>query len=416
MRIIQTLAMLLIVSSVSAEPVKILIVTGGHDFQREAFFDMFESFDDVEYKEVVHPKANPIYTDGTAMKHDVIVMYDMYQPITDAQKEGMLNYLNAGKGMVVLHHCLASYQAWPEFLNIVGGTYILDKNGREINETTYPQSTYKHDVDMDIHVKNTKHPVTKGLSDYTIHDETYGGLYVAPDVNVLLTCDHPTSSKKVAWTKRYGKAKVVAIQGGHDAKAYQNKHFRKLLHNAIQWSAKIDPSISLFNGKDLSGWKKRGNAVWEVKDGMLIGRQGPDNAPGDLFTKKSYRDFEMVAEFKVQWPANSGIWFRYQDDSTAYQADILEYTNPKCWSGSLYCSGKMFIAMNEDPELVNREGWNTFVVRCKDDHIKIHLNGTEVANVHDSSSIEGQFGIQVHAGDQFKDMKIMIRKLEVYPL
>ena len=40
----------------------------------------------------------------------------------------------------------------------------------------------------------------------------------------------------------------------------------------------------LFNGKDLTGWETDGRAKWVVENGMLVGTQGENNAPGDLFT------------------------------------------------------------------------------------------------------------------------------------
>ena len=40
--------------------------------------------------------------------------------------------------------------------------------------TEKPASTYKHDVDFKVHVEDPNHPVTHGIKDFAIHDETYG--------------------------------------------------------------------------------------------------------------------------------------------------------------------------------------------------------------------------------------------------
>jgi hypothetical protein len=167
----------------------------------------------------------------------------------------------------------------------------------------------------------------------------------------------------------------------------------------------------LFNGSDLTGWTAEGGAKWVVQEGNLVGTQGADNAPGDLFTEAVYKDFEVKVEYKVQWPCNSGVWFRYQAPDKAYQADILEYKNPECYSGTLYCPGKMFLAMNTDKTIVDRTGWNTMVVRAEGDHLQIWLNGTQVADVHDDSFDSGRIGFQIHAGAQFEPMKIVIREV-----
>jgi hypothetical protein len=174
--------------------------------------------------------------------------------------------------------------------------------------------------------------------------------------------------------------------------------------------------IALFNGRDLSGWTEEGRAAWTVEDGCLVGTQGRNGAPGDLFTDGEYDDFELIVTYKMRWPANSGVWFRYQAPDKAYQADILEYENPECYSGTLYCPGKMFLAMNEDPDIVNREGWNTLKIRAEGDHLVITLNEVVVGDVREDSFARGRIGFQVHAGDNFKNMMITVREVLIRPL
>ena len=174
--------------------------------------------------------------------------------------------------------------------------------------------------------------------------------------------------------------------------------------------------VKVFNGKDLTGWETSGGARWVVQDGLLVGTQGKDNSPGDLFTKDSFADFVVIVTYRVEWPCNSGVWFRYQSPEKAYQADILEYKNPECYSGTLYCPGKMFLAMNTDKTLVDREGWNTIKVRAEGDHIQIWLNDKQVADVHDNTSDSGKIGFQVHPGAEFGPMKITVREVLLKPL
>jgi len=176
-------------------------------------------------------------------------------------------------------------------------------------------------------------------------------------------------------------------------------------------AAADDEEIALFNGKDLSGWIAEGKAVWTVEDGCLVGKQGPGNAPGDLFTEAEYGDFELTVTYKIQWPANSGVWFRYQAPDKSYQADILEYKDPVCYSGTLYCPGKMFLFMNEDPKIVKREDWNTMKIRAEGAHLSVTLNGVKCGEAQEDSFATGRIGFQVHPGDQFKDMKITVKEM-----
>ena len=174
--------------------------------------------------------------------------------------------------------------------------------------------------------------------------------------------------------------------------------------------------IQIFNGKDLTGWETSGNARWAVEDGVLVGTQGENNATGDLFTKDSYEDFLLTVTYRVEWPCNSGVWFRYQSPQKAYQADILEYKDPECYSGTLYCPGQMFLAMNTDKTLVDRDGWNTIKVCAEGDHIQVWINDHKVADVHDDTTDSGRIGFQVHPGEEFGPMKIVVREMLLKPL
>lgn len=174
--------------------------------------------------------------------------------------------------------------------------------------------------------------------------------------------------------------------------------------------------IKLFNGKDLTGWKPEGNAKWSVEDGCLVGVQGPNAAPGDLFTEKEYDDFELRVVYKVQWPANSGIWFRYQSPEKSYQADILEYKDPLAYSGTIYCPGKLFLSTNKDAALEKKNDWNTMYIRAEGDHLIVKLNDVLTGDVHEGSCAKGRIGFQIHPGDEFKTMKISVKEISLKPL
>lgn len=173
---------------------------------------------------------------------------------------------------------------------------------------------------------------------------------------------------------------------------------------------------ALFNGKDLTGWKPEGKAVWTVEDGCLVGKQGEGAAPGDLFTEKEYGDFEVRVTYKIAWPANSGVWFRYQSPDKSYQADILEYKKPEAYSGTIYCPGKMFLSVNADPKLEKKDDWNTMVIKAQGDHLVVSLNGKVTGDVHEASYAKGRIGFQIHPGDEFKSMKITVKEVALRSL
>ncbi len=166
----------------------------------------------------------------------------------------------------------------------------------------------------------------------------------------------------------------------------------------------------LFNGKDLSGWKTRDPSKFRVENGCLVGSQD-DGRGADLFTTKSWDNFELRFTYRVKWPANSGVWFRDR-----YQFDILKWKRPVAYSGTLYCPGKMFITRNLDESLENRDGWNEGQIYANGDHIILWLNGKKVGECHDKTHTRGRIGIQVHGGGVFKGMRVEFKRIEIRPL
>ena len=57
-------------------------------------------------------------------------------------------------------------------------------------------------------------------------------------------------------------------------------------------------AVSIFNGKDLTGWTIHGTEKWYVEKGELICESGPDKAYGYLSTDKKYKDFDLTLQFK----------------------------------------------------------------------------------------------------------------------
>lgn len=226
----------------AAEPgkIRVLIITGGHDFETNAFFELFKANPDITFETVTQPAADAALRPESAQRFDVLVRYDMWQPISDQGKTNLLRFLALGRGMVCLHHSIANYQDWPEWPRMLGGRYYLKKT--VVDGVVKPQSIWKHDVKFKVQVADPHHPVTRGVSDFEIHDETYGLFDMAPDSHLLLTTDEATSAKHIGWARTYTAplpnsrpARVVYLQLGHDHFAYQNPNYQRLVRQAIAW-------------------------------------------------------------------------------------------------------------------------------------------------------------------------------------
>jgi len=215
--------------------IRVLIVSGGHGFKQGAFYDVFNSISSITYDTLVQPRANALIATPEVSRYDVLVFYDMVDSISPAQQESYIRLLKKSASMIFLHHSLVSYQNWPEFIKIVGGQYHTQPivvNGDSL------KASYEHDVNILVKVEDKTHPVTRGIRDFEIVDEVYGGVEILPDVKPLLSTTHPKSMPYLAWINRYGNSDVIYIQLGHGPSGYSNPKFRKLIQQAIEWSAK----------------------------------------------------------------------------------------------------------------------------------------------------------------------------------
>jgi type 1 glutamine amidotransferase len=222
----------------AAEPatkIRVLLTFGGHGFDQPAFFAMFDAMRDVQYTKAEFPRQLDLLKPGLERQYDVLVMYDLNPKITPEQQKNFQALLERGIGLVSLHHNLAAHRQWPAYRQVIGGQFLLAPT--EIDGRQWAKSTWDHDQTVPVTIVDREHPITRGLADFTIIDETYGNYYVAPGVHVLLKTNHPKNTPELAWTTKYAASPVVFLMLGHDAKAYGNPSYRELVARSIRFVA-----------------------------------------------------------------------------------------------------------------------------------------------------------------------------------
>ncbi len=207
---------------------------------------------------------------------------------------------------------------------------------------------------------------------------------------------------------------------------------------------------SLFNGKDLTGW--RGNPkLWSVQDGAITGKTGetPETKLKHntflVYTNSEVADFELRLSYKIVG-GNSGIQYRSKVMSEGefgpivggYQADFEAGTT---YSGILYeergrgilaqrgqktvikadgdkhkveVTGNTGKTTQELQAAIKKEDWNDYVVIAKGNHVQHFINGNLTADVTDEDAAKaaksGVLALQIHTGPvmtvQFKDIRI----------
>ncbi|ULQ56996.1 DUF1080 domain-containing protein [Flavihumibacter rivuli] len=200
-----------------------------------------------------------------------------------------------------------------------------------------------------------------------------------------------------------------------------------------QGSSQKGQWVSLFNGKDLKGWKQlNGKAKYEVKDGAIVGTTVLNEPNSFLATEKDYQDFILELEFKVDSNMNSGIQFRsesrpdYQNGKVhGYQMEIDP--SRRAWSGGIYDEGRRgwlyTLDYNEGAKKAFHNGeWNHYRIECIGNTVRTYVNGIAAAYLIDSLPTRGFIALQVHsigkpeeAGRQIKWRNIRIQTANLKP-
>ena len=210
------------------DPVRGLVIIGGHDHET-SFYSLFDGYQDLARLPVMTSAS--AFQNDLRSKYDVLILYDFSRDLNETGKKNLRDFVESGKGIVVLHHALLDYPDWRWWSeDVVGGRYRLKREGK------IPSSTVKNDQPMLI-TPESDHPITTGIGPFQVVDETYKGMYLSPRIQPLLTTDNPTSDRFVAWIGPCTTSRVVAIQLGHGPTIFDQLSYRALVHNAILWSA-----------------------------------------------------------------------------------------------------------------------------------------------------------------------------------
>jgi hypothetical protein len=250
-----------------------LVLTGGHPFDRQAFTAMLDALPGVDWEEAPHPEAERRLSAGE-IDADVILAYDMpgvrFRPgappeLASPPRQlvaGVNALLEAGQPFVFLHHAIASWPAWPDYAELVGGRFHYAAS--HLRGKSWPDSGYRHDVRQTLTVVAPDHPVCTGLpASFELTDETYLCPVFEDDVTPLLVTDaprtdqdhwsatlavtgrrddregwrHPPGSRLAAWVKTTLRSPVAYIQPGDGPSAFGNDAYRTLVANAVHWAA-----------------------------------------------------------------------------------------------------------------------------------------------------------------------------------
>jgi hypothetical protein len=176
--------------------------------------------------------------------------------------------------------------------------------------------------------------------------------------------------------------------------------------------------VSLFNGKDLAGWRVHGTEKWYVEGGELVCESGPDKEYGYLATEKTYKDFEVDLDFKQEADGNSGLFFRSSLDGTKITGWQVEIAPKGKDTGGIYESyGRAWLVQipDEKENILKPGEWNHMKVRVVGDQVTTWLNGEQMVDLKDEKigQATGSIALQIHSGGGIKVRWKDIRTREI---
>lgn len=195
---------------------------------------------------------------------------------------------------------------------------------------------------------------------------------------------------------------------------------------------------SLFNGKNLTGWKPlAGLANYTVEDGVIVGRTVMNTGNTFLVTEKEYSNFILELDVYVEdEEGNSGVQTRSHFDATANKGAGKVYgrqcevdPTPRKWTGGIYDEGRREwlypMQLNAAAQNAYKKGeYNHLRIECIGNEMRTWINGIATAYVVDTLDTRGFIGLQVHAINSashagkkvsFKNIRIKTTDLKATP-
>lgn len=181
--------------------------------------------------------------------------------------------------------------------------------------------------------------------------------------------------------------------------------------------------VPMFDGKTLDGWKTRGNWVVEA-DGTLTlvprpGETGWQRFDAYIMTERTYKNFTLDLEFKIEKEGNSGVFFRVGDPlqpvAQGIEVQILDTFGLEK-PGNHDCGGVIGTAAPSKNMAKPAGEWNHYTITVLDNRLTVALNGEQIIDLKlDESAMKDRPEVG-HIGFQDEARRIWYRNVKIKEL
>lgn len=411
-----------------------------------------------------------VFTPERLREFDAVVMnntmLDVFGPpeVAQVRMRTLVDFVRGGKGIIGIHSA-SVWEKYPadqteaEFRQLIGGRFVNHPWESE------PASIF---------VETPSHPLNAAWGDQAAlplpwRDELFqfGPPYAREKVRVLVSLDlsemadkgqRPDKDYPLAWIQSLGKGRSFYTAFGHDKNAFRDTRFLRFLQDGVQFALGDLPAdttpqaqpradlekgfVSIFNGKDLTGWRGDTN-YWSAQEGCITGIT-PQGGISDnnflIWTNGEPADFELKTQFKLVG-GNSGIYFHSKESAAGSKAEMLvgpqaDFSADHVWVGvvmeyllreKLAERGRKVLwtekgepkdagSVGDSKELLKAyrdNDWNDYHVIVRGNLILLRINDVVMSEVRDHDprrALSGLLALQVHTGPpmkvQFKDIRL----------
>lgn len=165
-----------------------------------------------------------VFKDLSNKGYSTVVVYTtgFYNDLTPEREKGLLDFVRNGGGFVGIHSATDSFRGSRAYIDMIGGEFLMHP----------PQHEFK------VFIADRSHYLTIRMPDFKVYDEMYHlQNYDPTKVNLIAYTIWQGKQIPLAYTREYGKGRIVYLANGHSLEVLSHPEFQKLMIRSIAWTS-----------------------------------------------------------------------------------------------------------------------------------------------------------------------------------
>ncbi|MBX6311879.1 MAG: ThuA domain-containing protein [Isosphaeraceae bacterium] len=263
------------------------------------------------------------YTDDLAdlnpanlTRYDALIIYANHPKIAPEQEKALLDFVEGGKGLVVLHCGSYCFLNSPKYIALVGGQFKSHGTGEFRAKILKPD-----------------HPALKGVEEFEAWDETYIHHKLSDDRDVLMVREEGDRREPWTWVRTQGRGRVFYTASGHDERVFTHPGYHRLVAQGIRWAvgrpdftyvtvpfSRSPGELPDYLGDFQSKGRKGSGRLHDMQDPVSVAESMKHlSVPGGFRVELFASEPQIVKPICIAW----------DDRGRAWVAETVDYPNDK---------------------------------------------------------------------------------------